>query len=172
MKQTVEKAKQDFAKTERELTEIDATYDVLAAETQAALTRITADTLAGVTSEREGARLREQATRKRDEVEARRETLRLALPELKARLEAAEEAARVITVEKLRDEVRQALAGRAQALRRFDTRPATPSRLPARSSGTGLSWPPPWMFSSRCSTMTRNSRSTWTRPSGRRPPPS
>ncbi len=119
---TTQKAKEAVEKARRELAEIDGTADVLAAETQAELTRIAADTLAGVTAEREGGRLREQATRKRDEVRARRETLQLALPELIARLEAAEEAERASTASKRRDELRHAVANRERALRHFAAR--------------------------------------------------
>jgi len=122
MSKTVEKAKQDVAKVQRELDEIAATNEALDAETRAVVARVTADVLAGETPKAEGARLREQATRKRDEVQARRETLQLALPELIIRLEAAEEAERTSMAEKARLRARPAIDNRERALRGFAAR--------------------------------------------------
>jgi len=115
----IEKMTKAISGAEEELREIDSEIDPLAAETRSALGRVTADLLSGVIDDAKAAKLREQAERELQRIGDRRETLRAALPELRARLAAEQEAERRARAEKLRAEARQAIDNREKALRRF-----------------------------------------------------
>ncbi|MEJ7791839.1 MAG: hypothetical protein WKF65_07715 [Gaiellaceae bacterium] len=121
MKTTLEKVSKTILDAERELQELDGTIDRVAAETAAATRRINADRIAGAVDDREAGRL-EAAVRELERMQARRQVLQSALPELLTRREAAEEEARSHQVEKKRDELRRAVANRERALRQFAAR--------------------------------------------------
>jgi len=118
----IEKLTKAISAAEEELDEIERVIDSLTVETQAATSRITADLLSGEIDDAKAAKLREQAERELERMQDRRETLRSALPELRARLAAEQEVGRLVTVEKSRDELRRALANRERALRQFAAR--------------------------------------------------
>jgi len=121
VKTTLEKVSKTVLDAERELQELDGTIDRVAAETAAATRRINADRITGAVDDREAGRL-EAAVRELARMQARRQVLQSALPELLARREAAEEEARSHQVEKKRDELRRAVANRERALRQLAAR--------------------------------------------------
>ena len=119
MNKNLKRRAEDVAKAERELSETDAAVPRLQEETRSALARIGADFVAGTITDREADRLREQAEFELDRLCTRADVLRQALPELRQRLAAEEEAERTATLAKARSVVRTDVGNRDRAQKKF-----------------------------------------------------